>query len=123
VRFERVKLVGTRVRGRHYGQRLMCAASTGRTHGRTDQLCRTIQIPLAKGEPSTSGDNVMIGGQTAIADHIKIGSNARIAARSGIMRDVPEGETWGGAPAVPIREWHRQTATLARLIRRKSKHV
>jgi len=22
-----------------------------RTHGRTDQLCRTIQIPLAKGEP------------------------------------------------------------------------
>ena len=69
------------------------------------------------------GDNVMIGGQTAIADHIKIGSNARIAARSGIMRDVPEGETWGGAPAVPIREWHRQTATLARLIRRKSKHV
>jgi len=69
------------------------------------------------------GDNVMIGGQVAIADHIKIGSNARIAARSGIMRDVPEGETWGGAPAVPIREWHRQTATLARLIRRKSKNA
>ena len=69
------------------------------------------------------GDHVMIGGQTAIADHIKIGSNARIAARSGIMRDVPEGETWGGAPAVPIRDWHRQTATLARLIRRKSKHA
>ena len=69
------------------------------------------------------GDNVMIGGQAAIIDHIKIGSNARIAARSGILRDVPEGQTWGGAPAVPIREWHRQTAVLSRLIRRKSKHA
>jgi len=64
------------------------------------------------------GDNVMIGGQAAILDHIKIGANARIAARSGIIRDVPEGEIWGGAPAVPIRQWHRQTAALARLVRR-----
>jgi hypothetical protein len=34
---EPVLLVGTRLRGRHHGQRLMCAALTGRTHGRTDQ--------------------------------------------------------------------------------------
>jgi hypothetical protein len=33
------------------------AASTGRTHGRTDQPRRSIQIPLAKGEPSTHGDS------------------------------------------------------------------
>jgi len=63
------------------------------------------------------GDNTMIGGQVAIADHLKIGSNARLAARSGVMRDVPDGETWGGCPAVPIRQWHRQTATLTRLVR------
>jgi hypothetical protein len=36
----------------------MCAASTGRTHGRTDQLCRTVQFTLAKGEPSTHGDEL-----------------------------------------------------------------
>jgi UDP-3-O-[3-hydroxymyristoyl] glucosamine N-acyltransferase len=66
------------------------------------------------------GDNVMIGGQAAIADHTKIGSNARIAAKSGIMRDVSNGETWGGVPAVPIRQWHRQTTALARLTGRKS---
>lgn len=70
---------------------------------------------------SEIGDGVMIGGQVAIVDHVKIGSNARLAARSGIMRDVPDGETWGGAPAVPIRQWHRQTALLARLIRPKPK--
>ena len=72
---------------------------------------------------SEIGDSVMIGGQVAIVDHVKVGSNARIAARSGIMRDVPEGETWGGTPAVPIRQWHRQTAALARLIRPKSKEL
>jgi UDP-3-O-[3-hydroxymyristoyl] glucosamine N-acyltransferase len=66
------------------------------------------------------GDNVMIGGQAAIVDHTTIGSNARIAGQSGIMRDVPEGETWGGSPAIPIRQWHRQSATLARLVKPKS---
>jgi hypothetical protein len=34
---KRAELVGTCLRGRHYGQRPMCAASTGRTHGRTDR--------------------------------------------------------------------------------------
>jgi UDP-3-O-[3-hydroxymyristoyl] glucosamine N-acyltransferase len=67
------------------------------------------------------GDNVLIGGQAAVADHVKIGSNARIAGRSGVMRDIPDGEVWGGYPAVPIRQWHRQTSGLARLFGRKSK--
>ena len=58
VRIERVEMVGTRFRGRHYGPRPMCAASTGRTHGRTDQPCRTVQFTLAKGEPSTHGDSL-----------------------------------------------------------------
>ena len=72
---------------------------------------------------SEIGDSVMIGGQVAIIDHLKVGSNTRIAGRSGIMRDVPDGETWGGSPAVPIRQWHRQTAALARLIRPKPKEL
>jgi UDP-3-O-[3-hydroxymyristoyl] glucosamine N-acyltransferase len=67
------------------------------------------------------GDNVMVGGQAAIVDHVKIGANARIAGRSGVIRDVPEGETWGGSPAMPIRQWHRQSAVLARLVKPKSK--
>jgi UDP-3-O-[3-hydroxymyristoyl] glucosamine N-acyltransferase len=70
---------------------------------------------------TTVGDNVMIGGQAAIAEHLRIGCNARIAARAGVMRDVPDGEAWGGLPAVPIRQWHRQTTELARLVTRKAK--
>src|SRR5690242_4242757 len=48
LRFERVFLVGTRFRGRHYGQRPMCAASTGRTHGRTDRFSRPFKPPFQR---------------------------------------------------------------------------
>jgi len=30
----------------------------------------------------------MVGGQTAISDHLAIGARARIAGKSGVMRDV-----------------------------------
>jgi len=65
------------------------------------------------------GDGVMIGGQTAISDHLTIGSGARIAGKSGVMRNVKPGEAVGGYPAVPIRQWHRQSSALLRLLQRK----
>jgi|MDTC01.1.fsa_nt_gb UDP-3-O-[3-hydroxymyristoyl] glucosamine N-acyltransferase len=61
------------------------------------------------------GDFVVVGGQVGIAGHLSIGSGARIAAKSGLMRDVAAGDTVGGYPAQPIRDWHRQTASLRRL--------
>ena len=65
------------------------------------------------------GDFVMIGGQGALAGHLTIGSGARIAARSGVMRDVAPGEAVCGSPAVPIREHHRQVLLLQRLAAKK----
>ncbi len=42
--------------GEHYGQRpSKSAASTGRTHGCTDQLCITVHKSLANREPTTHG--------------------------------------------------------------------
>lgn len=55
------------------------------------------------------GDQVMIGGQAGISDHLTIGGHARIAAGSGVIRDVANGEAVGGYPAMPIRQWHRQS--------------
>src|SRR5690348_13107754 len=49
VRFERVLLVGTGLRGWHYGQRRCEAASTGRTHGSTDLKRRTSKKLLPNG--------------------------------------------------------------------------
>ena len=65
------------------------------------------------------GDFVMAGGQSAFAGHLEIGSGARIAAQSGVMRDVGPGETVCGAPAVPIGLFMRQVATLQRLAKKR----
>jgi UDP-3-O-[3-hydroxymyristoyl] glucosamine N-acyltransferase len=64
-------------------------------------------------------DFVMIGGQGGLAGHLHIGTGARIAAKSGLMRDVPAGETVCGSPAVPLTEFMRQTAVLQRLAKKK----
>jgi UDP-3-O-[3-hydroxymyristoyl] glucosamine N-acyltransferase len=60
----------------------------------------------------TVGDGVQFGGGVGVADHLTIGAGARIAAAAGLMHNVPAGETWGGIPARPIRQWMRETAWL-----------
>ena len=65
------------------------------------------------------GDFVVLGGQVGLTGHLTIGSGARIAAQSGVMRDVAENETVMGSPAVPIREHHRQVLLLRRLAAKK----
>ena len=66
------------------------------------------------------GDYVMVGGAVSISDHVKVGNGAKIAGKSGVMRDVAPGETVAGYPAMPIRQWHRQTRALAKLAQKKS---
>jgi UDP-3-O-[3-hydroxymyristoyl] glucosamine N-acyltransferase len=67
------------------------------------------------------GDGVMVGGQAAISDHLTIGAGARIAGKSGVMRDIEPGGKVGGYPAVPVRQWHRQTAGLLSLFNPKTR--
>ena len=63
-------------------------------------------------------DFVALGGQAGVAGHLKIGAGARIGAQSGIMRNVPAGEEHMGSPAIPIKQFMRQVAALARLIKK-----
>ena len=65
------------------------------------------------------GDGVQIGGQAGIAGHLKIGDGARIAACSGVMRDILAGETVAGTPAMPMKQFFRQTAGLSRLLQKR----
>lgn len=65
------------------------------------------------------GDGVMTGGQSGFAGHLKIGAGAKIAAQSGIMRDIPQGGEVMGSPAVPIRQFMRQTAIWSRISLKK----
>lgn len=64
-------------------------------------------------------DYVQLGGQAGLAGHLHIGRGARVAAKSGVMRDIEPGGIVGGIPAVPVKQWHRQSAALGNLARLK----
>ncbi|MGF1562492.1 MAG: UDP-3-O-(3-hydroxymyristoyl)glucosamine N-acyltransferase [Geminicoccaceae bacterium] len=65
------------------------------------------------------GTGVVLAAQSGVTGHLEIGDGAVFAARSAIIRDMPGGETYGGAPAVPVRQWRRQMAAWHRLTREK----
>lgn len=61
------------------------------------------------------GDYVQMGGSVGLADHVKIGDRVMIGARSGVMHDIPDGETWLGTPAQPFRDEMRMVSRLRKL--------
>jgi UDP-3-O-[3-hydroxymyristoyl] glucosamine N-acyltransferase len=63
---------------------------------------------------STVGDGCRFGGRAGVADHISIGDGAQIGAGAAVFKDVPNGETWSGYPARPLRQWLRDLAWLAK---------
>lgn len=65
------------------------------------------------------GDYVVLGGQAGIAGHLNIGSLVNVAAQSGVITNLEPKEIVGGSPAVPIKQWHRQTIALKKLTAKK----
>lgn len=63
----------------------------------------------------TVGDGVQMGGGVGVADHLTIGTGARIAAMSAVRTDVPEGATYLGVPAEPASVALRQLVALRKL--------
>jgi UDP-3-O-[3-hydroxymyristoyl] glucosamine N-acyltransferase len=64
-------------------------------------------------------DFVRVGGQAAMAGHLRIGKSAQIGAQAGVISDIPSGTTVLGSPAQPKHEFFRQVVTLKRIARRK----
>lgn len=60
-------------------------------------------------------DYVVIAAKVGVAGHLTIGKGARIGAMSGVMKNVSAGEEQLGVPAVPVRDFMKQVATLKRL--------
>jgi len=69
---------------------------------------------------SEVGDGVQFGGRVGLKDHVRVGTGARIAAGAAVLSDVPDGETWAGYPAKPIRTWMRELAWLGRAAQKRS---
>ncbi len=61
------------------------------------------------------GMGVAMGGQVGIVGHLSIGDGARFGAKAGVHNDVPAGEVYSGYPAVPHRDWLRESAALRAL--------
>lgn len=79
--------------------------------GQHNLLCSQVGIA---GSTST-GDYVVMAGQVGVPDHCHIGDQVTIGAKSGVMRDVPSGQTVLGIPATPERTQMQLQAALLRL--------
>ncbi len=70
---------------------------------------------------STIGSYCALGGQVGVAGHITIADGVQIAGQGGVIQDIKEPGIMGGTPAVPIRDWHRQSIIMKKLVKDKGK--
>jgi UDP-3-O-[3-hydroxymyristoyl] glucosamine N-acyltransferase len=66
-------------------------------------------------------DFVRVGGQAAMAGHLRIGRGAQIGAQAGVISDLPSGAKVLGSPAQSKQDFFRQVATLKQITRKKKK--
>jgi|TARA_R110002072_G_scaffold36053_9_gene106144 UDP-3-O-[3-hydroxymyristoyl] glucosamine N-acyltransferase len=68
-------------------------------------------------------NHVIIAAQAGVAGHLTLGNGAKLAACSATMRDIDDGESYGGTPAMPIKEYFRlYTLWQRQLKEQKKKH-
>lgn len=61
------------------------------------------------------GNGVTLAGQAGMKDHTKIGDNAIVMAKAGVMRDINPGEIVVGQPAKPQRQVFQDLAMINKL--------
>ena len=64
------------------------------------------------------GAEVQLGGNVGLSDHITVGDGAAVAAKAGVMHNIPAGEIWSGLPAMPIRDHMRLVSATRKLIKK-----
>jgi UDP-3-O-[3-hydroxymyristoyl] glucosamine N-acyltransferase len=79
-------------------------------------LCAA-QVGLAGS--TTLGRNVVMGGQSATAGHLKVGDFATIAGKGGVTKSLEGGKTYAGFPAIDHKIWLRLQAKIMGLVKGK----
>ena len=64
---------------------------------------------------SKVGHNCFLAGQVGIADHVTVGNCVKVGSKSGIDKNVPDGEVRLGYPALPGMQYHRSSAVFKNL--------
>jgi len=77
----------------------------------------------------TVGRHVTMAGQVGVAGHLRIGDDVTLGAKAGVVNSVPDGQTYLGQPAIPIRDMRRQVVhqqhlpELSQTVKRLEKEV
>jgi len=61
------------------------------------------------------GSGVVLAGQVGVVGHIRIGERAKVGAQAGVARDVTEGATVSGYPAIDHRTWLKSSIAFEHL--------
>ncbi|MBR8462846.1 UDP-3-O-(3-hydroxymyristoyl)glucosamine N-acyltransferase [Campylobacter sp. faydin G-24] len=67
---------------------------------------------------SVLGRNVVMGGQSGTAGHLRIGDFAQIAARGGVSKDIDGGKKYAGYPLQELGEFFKFQAKIARFFKK-----
>ncbi|CAA6805641.1 MAG: UDP-3-O-[3-hydroxymyristoyl] glucosamine N-acyltransferase (EC [uncultured Sulfurovum sp.] len=68
---------------------------------------------------TTTGRNIVMGGQSATAGHLHLEDFTTIAGKGGVTKSLKGGRTYAGFPAIDHKTWLRLQAKLAFLVKRK----
>lgn len=68
---------------------------------------------------SKIGKYCSLGGQVGIAGHITVADKVQVAAQGGVIQDIEPGAIIGGTPAVPIKDWLRQSIIINKMIKKE----
>lgn len=79
--------------------------------GKNNILCGLVGVAGS----STTGDWVVLGGNACVSDHMTIGPNIRVGAKSGVTHPISEPGDYMGFPAIPAKNWRRMVAASRRL--------
>ncbi|CAM3558412.1 UDP-3-O-(3-hydroxymyristoyl)glucosamine N-acyltransferase [Helicobacter sp. UBA3407] len=68
---------------------------------------------------TTTGRNVVLGGQSGSAGHLHIGDFTQIGARGAISKSLPAFGKFSGHPLLPIQDWLKLQALLKKMLKKK----
>ena len=57
-----------------------------------------------------------MGGQSGIAGHLIIGKNVRIAAKSGVTKNLNDNAVVAGFPAIDMKKWKLSTIRFNKIL-------
>ena len=60
-------------------------------------------------------DYVTVAGQVGVVGHVTVGAKAVLSARTGVTKNIPGGQVYGGNPAQPIRNKQKSQTLVRRL--------